>query len=683
MRRDQVVDDFFGTPVEDPFRFLEDPTSLDTKAFVDAQNEHTFRYLRRLPWRERFATRLAQLYDYSRYSLPIRADGLMFYGRNSGLQNQPVFYRRGDGVDSVFLDPNTLSEDGTVAVTNLTPSPHGALVAYALSSGGSDWQTIHVRDGVGGRELSDCVEWVKFSSIAWTDDERGFFYTRFPQPGTVPPEEESHHSKVYYHEVGTAQAADRLVYAEPGDPELGFDPHVTEDGRFLILHVWRGTSPKNRLYVQDLAAGGPIVRLLDQEDAAYVFVAHDGDVFYLWTDLDAPRRRLVALRLQSGTTTMHTVVPEGAATLSEAHRTLDRFLLTYTQDASQYLQIVSKDGQEEGRVPLPGVGSVTGVDCKASDPTVYLQFTSYLYPQQVFAYDVDTKVLSPLFPAERSFDPGLYETTQVFCTSADGTRVPLFVTAKKGLRRTGDHPTLLYGYGGFNVGLTPAFSPSVIHWLEIGGVYAVANLRGGDEYGEAWHEAGMLDQKQHVFDDFHASAAWLIENGYSRPDRLAIQGGSNGGLLVAACMLQQPALYGAVLCQVPVADMLRYHLFTVGRYWVSEYGNATRSKEEFDVLYAYSPLHNVRSGAVYPPVLITTADTDDRVVPAHSLKFAATLLAAAPDEADRVYLRVETRAGHGAGKPLSKVIEEQADMQAFVCDQLRVFAPSDADGPTS
>lgn len=671
-RKADIVDDFFGTAVADPYRWLEDASAQDTKSFIEAQNERTMAYLRNLPTRPAIAKRLSEIYNYVRYGVPVRAAGEVFYAYNSGLQNQAVWMRETTPAGaSVFLDPNALSADGTIAVTNFEPSRDGAWVAYALSQSGSDWQEIHVREVATGKDREDLLQYVKFTSIAWTPDHAGFYYTRFAKPGTVAPEDESKNNKVYYHQLGQSQDDDRLIFAQPEDPELSFHPTVTEDGRYLLLHVWRGTSPKNRLYVKDLTADRDFVQVLTQEDASYHVVANDGTLFYLLTDLGAPRRKLVAVDFfQTQEAKWRTVIPETDAVLADCHDVCGKFVATYAKDACQTVSVLDRDGSVLSQVPLPGVGSVVAMGSRPEDPLVYIQFSSYLYPAQIFAYDVFANTLTPHFKVGRTFDPERYETKQVFYTSKDGTRVPMFITASKHLPLTGQHKTILYGYGGFNVGLTPAFSASVINWLEQGGVWAVANLRGGDEYGETWHEQGMLANKQNVFDDFHSAAEYLIEQGYTSKERLAIQGGSNGGLLVSACMLQRPDLYGAVICQVPVTDMLRYHLFTVGRYWISEYGNAHASKEAFDVLMRYSPLHNVRPGVLYPPMLITTADTDDRVVPAHSFKFTATMQEAAPPDAV-IYLRVETKAGHGAGKPIAKVIEEQADICAFLLDQLQ------------
>lgn len=670
LRKDPIVDDFFGTAVADPFRWLEEAESTDTQAFIAEQNERTFSYLRNLPARSSIAQRLAQLYNYERYSVPVKASDRLFYAYNSGLQNQAVWMLQTEHGAQVFLDPNELSADGTIAVTNFEPARNGSCVAYALSASGSDWQTIRVRDVATGKDQSDLLQWVKFTSVAWTHDGAGFFYTRFAQPGTVLPADESKNNRVYYHTLGTSQTDDRLVFAQPEDPELSFHPTVTEDGRYLLLHVWRGTSSKNRLYVRDLQGDDAFVHVLADEDAFYQVIATEGTLFYVLTDRDAPRRKLVAFDVSKPQVSdWQTVIAEQPGVMADCQYVCGQFLVTYSQDAKQLMGVYGQDGMALCDVPLPGVGSVVGLSSRPDDPLVYIQFSSYLYPAQVFAYDIRLRTLTPHFPVALTFAPDRYETRQVFYTSLDGTRVPMFITAQKGLPLNGDHKTVLYGYGGFNVGLTPAFSAAVINWLEQGGVWAVANLRGGDEYGETWHTAGMRERKQNVFDDFHSAAEYLIAEGYTRRERLAIQGGSNGGLLVSACMLQRPDLFGAVICQVPVTDMLRYHLFTVGRYWIPEYGDAHADEQDFHTLFRYSPLHNVKPGVKYPPILITTADTDDRVVPAHAFKFAATLQEqAAPDSV--IYLRVETKAGHGAGKPIAKVIEEQADICAFLLDQL-------------
>jgi len=669
-RRADIVDDYHGTPVADPYRWLEDPASPETLAWVDAQSAATEAYLAASPQRERLKARLTRLWDYPKYAPPTRRGGRYFYSKNSGLQNQAVLYLQEglDGAPRVVIDPNMLSADGTVALTNQALSRDGTLLAYGTSAAGSDWQELRVRDVDEGTDYPDVIRWCKFSGIAWRHDNAGFYYNRYPEPGTVAPEDQSNYNRVYWHALGTPQEADPLVYERPDAKWLGFDPAITEDGAYLLLHVWYGTDPRNRVYYRPVADDGPFVRLLDEGDAMYNVVGNDGPVFYIHTDLDAPRGRIVAVDTRNpARAEWRELVPERDDVVASVAMVDDAFVVTSMRDAAHRVLLYALDGAFRREIPLPALGSVNAVTGERADTEMFLLFTSYLYPPTVFRYDFAGEALTVFHGAEIDVDAAAYETTQVFYPSKDGTRVPMFLTHKKGLDLSGANPTLLYGYGGFNTSLTPAFSIPVLAWLAAGGVYAVANLRGGNEYGEAWHQAGMLDRKQNVFDDFIAAAEWLVARGYTRTGRLAISGGSNGGLLVGACVTRRPDLYGAAVCSVPVIDMLRYHRFTVGRYWIPEYGNAEADAEQFRYLYAYSPLHNVREGVAYPPIIIPTADTDDRVVPAHAKKFAATLQAA-NGGSNPVLLRVERRAGHGGGKPTAKVIEEAADVYAFLFD---------------
>ncbi|HEU4321590.1 MAG TPA: prolyl oligopeptidase family serine peptidase [Roseiflexaceae bacterium] len=665
-RRDETVEIFHGTPVADPYRWLEDDRASETTAWLAAQSGLTRSFLDAIPERGPIRDRLTQLWDYAKYSLPFERGGHFFFLKNDGLQNQSVLYTQ-EGPDAparVLLDPNTLSEDGTAALTALEVSHDGRLLAYGISRSGSDWQELRVRRVDDGGDYDEVIHWCKFTTVAWQHDGSGFFYTRFPEPAG-PDAPQGRDSKVYWHRLGTPQEQDALVFERPDAPELGFSPLMTDDGRYLVLHVWRGTDNETRCYYRPADSDGPFVRLLDEADARYQLIEADGDTFYVQTNLDAPRGRVVAIDLaRPEREHWRTVVPEQDAVIAYAALVSRRLVLVLTRDVHHEVQVYHLDGGFDRTIALPALGSVTGLSGRPGDRELRIGFASFLYPPGAFRYDFAAGRLLPLRVAEVDFDPDAFETRQTFATSADGTRVPVFVICRRGLALDGSHPTLLYGYGGFNISLMPDFSPSRIAWLEQGGVYAIANLRGGSEYGEAWHRAGMLDQKQRVFDDFVAAAEHLIAQGYTDRRRLAIMGGSNGGLLVAACMLQRPELFGAVICAVPVIDMLRYHHFTVGRYWTGEYGNADEDPEHFRFLLAYSPLHNIRPGAVYPPILILTADTDDRVVPAHARKFAAALQHDAPEGV--VLLRVEQRAGHGHGRPTAKVIEETADVYAFL-----------------
>jgi prolyl oligopeptidase len=667
-RRDDVVDDYHGVPVADPYRWLEDPSSPDTIAWSEAENALTRPFLDDFPAREGIIRRVTALTDYPKYGLPVRKGEGYFITYNPGLENQPVLYRmeRLDGPRAVVIDPNTLSPDGTVAIEGLFYSEDGALAAYSLSSAGSDWQEIRIRDVETGADHAETIRWCKFTNVAWRKDNSGFYYSRYPDPAGRPEAEQVTDMKVYWHALGTSQPEDRLVYERPDASELGFLPSVTKDGRYLVLHVWHGTDRRNRFYYREEGSEEDFVRLLDEQDAGYDFLGNDGSLFYFKTDLDAPRGRVVAIGVaQPDRANWRELVPERDAVLSHAAMVNDQLVLVYERDAHHQLEIHELDGSFVREIELPTFGSIVGLSGEREDRELFLAFTSFLRPPSVYRYDFAGDTLSLLYSADVDLDHERYETRQVFYRSKDGTRVPMFITHRKGLALDGRNPAIVYGYGGFKISLLPAYSELIAHWVEHGGVYAVANLRGGNEYGEQWHEAAMLERKQNVFDDFIAAGEWLVANRYTSPSRLASYGGSNGGLLVAACMLQRPDLYGAVLCAVPVTDMLRFHKFTVGRYWVVEYGNAEESPEQFRFLYAYSPLHNVKQGVAYPATLILTADTDDRVVPAHAKKFAATLQAAGGGDAP-ILLRLEPKAGHGHGKPVYKRRDEISDCLTFL-----------------
>ncbi len=666
-RRGDVVDDYHGTPVADPYRWLEDADSAETQAWVAAQNALTRRLLDAVPAREAIRRRLTELWDFPKTGAPVRRGPWRFFTHNDGLQNQAVLYRQADDrAPEPLLDPNTLSPDGTAALTSWWPSRDGALLAYALSEQGSDWQTIAVRDVAAGQDLPDVIPWCKFTSVAWHPDGRGFYYNRFPEPGSVPPEEQYRHSRVYWHRLGSDPAADEPIYARPDAPDLILLPVASEDGRFLFFYQYRGTDAENRIHYQRLDVASPPVPWLDDADALYEVVATAGDVVYVHTNLGAPKGRIVSADLSQGDAkAWREVVPEGEDVISLVQAAGNHLVVARLRDARHVLQVIALDGTPRGQIPLPAMGSVLEMRGQLAQDVLTFAFTAFLFPTTVYRYDVPTGRLEIIARPEIRFDTDAFETHQVFATSADGTRVPVFVTHRKGLVPDGSHPTILYGYGGFTVNQLPQFWVSRTVWLEQGGVFAVAVIRGGNEYGEAWHRAGTLANKQNVFDDFIAAAEHLIAAGYTAPRRLAIHGGSNGGLLVAACMVQRPDLFGAVLCAVPVIDMLRYHRHTIGRYWVGEYGNAEEDPAHFAFLYRYSPLHNITPGRLYPPVLITTAESDDRVVPAHARKFAAALQGAG-DGRRPALLRAETRAGHGLGKPTAKLIDEQVDLYAFL-----------------
>jgi prolyl oligopeptidase len=665
-RKADVVDDYHGTRVADPYRWLEHADEPETAAWVEAENRLTAAFLAG-PEREAIKKRLEQLFDYPRVSVPERHRGRTFYSRNTGLQNQSVVYVRegAAGRERVLLDPNELSPDGTVALTATSFTRDGSLMAYTLSRSGSDRQEILVRDVASGRDLSDRLLWAKFTTLSWTPDNKGFFYTRFPEPGKVPAGDESYYARVYYHALGEPQDKDPLVYERPEQRELFCHGVATRDGRFLLLLVSQGSSDKSEVFVRDLTTPrAPLRPIFTGFTDAWTFVDElDGRFFFL-TDKDAPLGRVVVVDLGNGETSPVEVLAEGQDKLEAAAIVSRTLVALRLRNASSRVELHALDGTPLRAIELPALGSVVGLTGEPDDDEMFLGFTSFTYPATPFRYAFTTGALTPFEKTANAVNSSAYAVEQIFYMSKDGAKVSMFLVHRKGLARDGARPTLLYGYGGFNISLTPAFSSARFVWLDRGGVLAIANLRGGGEYGEDWHQAGMLERKQNVFDDFIAAAEWLTANGWTRREKLAIEGGSNGGLLVGAVMTQRPDLMGAVVCQVPVADMLRYHLFTVGRFWIPEYGSS-EDPRLFPMLYRYSPLHNVKDGVAYPATLILTADTDDRVAPGMAKKFAARLQAAQAGEPP-ILIRVETRAGHGAGKPISKQIEEQTDTYQFL-----------------
>ncbi|MEB3229576.1 MAG: prolyl oligopeptidase family serine peptidase [Leptolyngbyaceae bacterium] len=623
------VDDYHGTPVADPYRWLENPDSEESKAWIAAQNQVTFGYLNDIPQRQQIKERLTELWDYEKFRTPFKKGDRYFYFKNDGLQNQDVLYTLPDldAEPQVLIDPNTFSEDGTVALTNVVISDDAQYVAYGISVSGSDWQEWKVRDVQTGEDLADQIQWVKFSSASWTKDNQGFFYSRFDEPNDATKlEGVNYYQKLYYHRLGTPQSEDVLVYHRPDEKEWGFGGQVTEDGRYLIIAVWKGTSPKNLLFYKDLTqSDAEVVELISEFEAEFDVIDTDGTIFWVQTDLNAPKGRAIAIDItQPEREHWQELIPESADTLQGVNVLNHQFVATYLKDAASTVKIFQLDGTPVREVELPGIGSVGGFRGKAEDTETFYVFTGFTTPSTIYRYNLVTGDRSLFRQPQVAFNPDDYETKQVFYASKDGTQIPMFITHKKGLVLDGNNPTVLYGYGGFNVSLTPNFSISYLVWMEMGGVYAIPNLRGGGEYGEEWHQAGTKLNKQNVFDDFIAAAEWLIAHGYTSSEKLAIAGGSNGGLLVGACMTQRPDLFGAALPAVGVMDMLRFHKFTIGWAWTSDYGTPD-DPDEFQALYAYSPLHNLKPGTAYPATLITTADHDDRVVPAHSFKFAATL----------------------------------------------------------
>ncbi|HTU99540.1 MAG TPA: prolyl oligopeptidase family serine peptidase [Luteitalea sp.] len=670
------VDDYFGTKVADPYRWLEDDNAADTKAWVEAENAVTFGYLDKIPARAAIRQRLTTLWNYERYGLPRKRGDFYVFTRNDGLQNQAVYYRAKslDAAPDVLLDPNRLSADGTVAVGSTTVTDDGRYLAYSLSESGSDWIRWKVREVATGKDLPDEIRWSKFSGAAWLKDGSGFFYSRYdaPKDGEALTGVNKN-QKVYFHKLGTPQDADVLTYARPDQPDWGLVGDVSDDGKYLLIYQSEGTDPRNRIFVKDLSRPDSKVEpFLNEFDGSYNVIGNDGATFYALTNQGAPRKRLVAITLgQAASSAWKTLIAEGPKqdVLDDVTMAGDRFVATWQIDAQNRLRVYGLDGRLAQEVSLPTIGAVAFTGRREQAEGFY-SFSSFAYPTAIFRLDVPSGKSTVFKQPKVAFDPALYETTQVFYPSKDGTRIPMFLTHKKGLAKNGANPTYLYGYGGFDISLTPSFSPASLAWMEMGGIYAVANLRGGGEYGKAWHDAGRLANKQNVFDDFIAAAEYLIKEKYTATPKLAIGGGSNGGLLVGAVMTQRPELFGAALPAVGVMDMLRFHRFTIGWAWKSDYGSS-ETKEGFDILQKYSPLHNLKPGTAYPATMVTTADHDDRVVPAHSFKFAAALQAAHKGP-QPVLIRIETKAGHGAGKPTSKMIEEAADKWAFLVANLGV-----------
>jgi prolyl oligopeptidase len=720
--RGTQVDVYHGASIADPYRWLEDTDSPETKAWVVAENRLTDSFLATIPERAAIKNKLTLLWNYARFSAPFKEGGRYFFFQNTGLQNQSVLYVQ-DGKNAtprVLLDPNLLSSDGTVALSDQAASDDGRYLAYSISASGSDWQELRVRDVNTARDLTDTVKWVKFSNIAWTHDNKGFFYSRYDEPtsGNKMTNVNRNH-KIYYHRLGRPQSRDDLIYDRPDHPDWLLIGGVTDDGQYLIITVYQGTDVRTRLYFVDLDNPGrpkitnPVVRLIDKLDAEYDFVGNRATTFYVRTDRNAPKGKIVAISIDNPREERwNVVVGESKDALVSATTVGEDIVANYLQDAHSSVRLFTasrNDRRDErvrgqpqqqrnpgnvyddtstapivgrslqmtgagftprGELPLPGIGSVGQISGKQGDDELFYSFTSFLQPSTIYRYDLKARTNAVFRSPKATFDASRYETRQVFYTSKDGTRVPMFITAKKGVPLDGNNPTLLYAYGGFNISETPEFSAANATWLEMGGIYALANLRGGGEYGKEWHEGGMLAKKQNVFDDFIAAAQYLIKEKYTSTPKLAIRGGSNGGLLVGAVMTQRPELFGATLPEVGVMDMLRFQKFTIGAAWASDYGSSD-DPEQFKYLSAYSPLHNIKPGTCYPPTLAFTADHDDRVVPGHTFKFVAAMQAA-QGCANPILVRIETKAGHGAGKPTSKQIDEAADRFAFLVRELRM-----------
>jgi prolyl oligopeptidase len=665
--KDNTVDTYFGTEVADPYRWLENDTSQATAAWVEAENQVTTAYLEKIPFRDKLKQRLTDLINYERIGSPYKKNGKYYFTKNDGLQNQSVWYVKDslNGEPSVLLDPNTFSEDGTVALTGTSFSNDGKYLAYSISRSGSDWNEIQVMDLTTRQLLGDPILWAKFSGAAWKGD--GFFYSAYDAP--VAGKEFSNvneNHKIYYHRLGDPQSKDKLSFQNPKEPKRFYSCYVSEDEHVQFI-IESGAGSGNNLFIKDLTkSNSPVTALTDNMEYTYYPIEIVGNTMYIITNYQAPKYRIMTADIASPKLSdWKELVPETESVLSDASIIGGRLILTYEKDASQHAYVYTLEGRQLHEIALPALGSVRFSGDKDDKETFYT-FTSFTYPATVFQYDMETNQSDLYLAPKVAFTPEDYVTEQVFYPSKDGTKIPLFLTYKKGLKKDGRNPVFLYGYGGFNISLNPGFSTSRLAFIENGGIYAQANLRGGGEYGEEWHQAGTKLNKQNVFDDFIAAAEFLIQEKYTQSKYLAIVGGSNGGLLVGAAVNQRPDLFQVAVPEVGVMDMLRYHTFTIGWNWASDYGTSADNEEMFQYLYAYSPLHNIKTdGTPYPAVLVTTADHDDRVVPAHSFKYTATLQASDTGNAPKL-IRIETKAGHGAGKPIGKMIDETTDIYAFI-----------------
>lgn len=668
----EVTDNYFGTTVADPYRWLEDDMADDTKEWVKEENKVTENYLSQIPFRDAIKERLTELWNYEKYSAPFKEGEFTYFYKNDGLQNQYVLYRqKGDQEPEAFLDPNKFSADGTTSLAGVSFSKDGSMVAYQISEGGSDWRKVIVRDAAENKIIGDTLVDLKFTGLAWKGND-GFYYSSYdkPEEGSALSGVTEYH-QLYYHKLGTPQSEDKLIFGGEETKRRYIGAYLTEDERFLVISAANTTSG-NELYIQDLSKeDSPIVNIIDNFEKDYSIIDNIDEKLLIYTNLDAPNYRVA-------TTDINNLNPESWSNIiPETENVLNigtgggKLFANYLKDATSLVQQYDYEGNLERTIELPSVGTASGFSAKDNDTELYYSFTSYIYPPTIFKYDIASGSSEEYKKSGVKFDPSLYTSEQVFFESKDGTQVPMIITYKKGIELDGSNPTLLYGYGGFNISLTPSFSTSNIILLEQGGIYAVANLRGGGEYGEEWHLAGTKTQKQNVFDDFIAAAEYLIANKYTSSEKLGIAGGSNGGLLVGAAMTQRPELFKVALPAVGVLDMLRYHKFTAGAGWAFDYGTSDQSKEMFEYLYNYSPYHALKEDTAYPATMVTTADHDDRVVPAHSFKFAARLQEYHTGD-NPVLIRIETNAGHGAGKPTDKIIQEAADKWAFMFQNMKV-----------
>lgn len=673
-RRGDVRDEYHGVSVADPYRWLEDVDSEETRTWIDAENSLTQNYLQNLSEREAIGERLKELWNYERHGLPSKHKGKYYWYKNSGMQSQSVLYRTTslNTEASVVLDPNTFSEDGSVSLGGTEVSPDGSMIAYTLSDGGSDWRKVKVLNMDSMEELPDLLQWVKFSNLSWAKDNSGFFYSRFNAEEEDRALQASNNKHMlYFHQLGTTQSDDVLIYERPEKDDWLFTGEVSEDGRYLVISVSEGCKEENGIFYKDLRhPESPVVELLSDFDGAYAYLGNQDQLFWFYTNKDADRGRLVAIDINNPqASNWAELIPQGEATLQSVSLVGGHFIASYLQDVSSVVKVFDLSGHFVREIELPGLGTAGGFSGEVDDPETFFSYTSYTTPGEIYRYDVSTGEKETFFKPDVKFNPNDYMTRRIFYPSKDGTRIPLFISHKKDLDLDGSQRALLYGYGGFNICIEPSFSVSNLVWMEMGGIYCVANIRGGGEYGRDWHDKGTKLQKQNVFDDFIGAGEWLIENGYTTPAKLGIMGGSNGGLLVGACSNQRPDLFGACIPMVGVMDMLRFPKFTIGWAWTTDYGTP-ENEDEFSYLYAYSPYHNTVPGKQYPATMVTTADHDDRVVPAHSFKYTAALQHAQGGD-NPILIRIDTRAGHGAGKPTAKLIEESMDRWAFFIENLK------------
>lgn len=675
-KKEVIIENYHDINVSDSYRWLEDIHSDKTKKWVKEQNKNTEEYLATYFGQDQVKSRLTELTDYPKYSIPTKIGDYYYFYYNKGLQNQAIYYRSKsvDGKNKeIVLDPNTFSSEGTAAISDIRFSPSGSILAYGMSFNGSDWQTVKIKNLDSMEDYPDELKWTKFNEIAWTEDEQGFYYDCYPEEASETETDSNFHNKTYYHYLKTTQQEDELIYEMPERKKLAFKPTISDDYRYLILTVTDGTEPKSGIYYKDLSREDQFQTLIKERQDDYRFLGNEAELFYFYTNYNAPKGRVIAIDLANpDKENWIEILAEKESTISEVNIINNSLVVVTMENAQDQLTIYNFNGKKTKSLSLPNCITITGISGKKTGSELFASYSSYLSTEQIIHYDLEEDNLAFIFKTKNNL-PSMedFETKQIFYKSKDGTDISMFITHKKDIKLTGDHPVLLFGYGGYNISLKPKYSPSHQLWLEAGGIYAEANLRGGGEYGEAWHQDGILSKKQNVFDDFISAAEWLIRHNYTNSNLLAIMGRSNGGLLVGACINQRPDLFGAGISMVPVTDSLRYHKFTVGGFWTSEFGNAEENKEDFQWLYRYSPLHNVKENAIYPPLLITTGDHDDRVSPLHAYKFTAELQEKQQDH-NPILLRVDTNAGHGGGKSITKIINEEADILSFIFKQFKM-----------